>query len=301
MVETNSIVKNNYEINKVFDYDSRFSTEFGFGFYKLIESISKMVDEIEIKVDIDKIHINFMDPSRIFLCDVEIEESSNTDLVVNKIGKYAVNVNDLAKVLKVNKSDQKSFTLKFDTTKIYVDKIKENGFNATKTLALIDLDIEEIPMDNLLKIEYPNKVQIQKEYLEDLFKELGTYSEIVEIGISKDGIKFSENGQVGEGLYTIEMDNLNELDIPLDDFRTYHEEKGAYSISYLVLLKYLFAIMEKKQLVTMKVKTDHPIHISTEFEELGIFFNVFVAPRVCEPEYDEDDYEDEDHNDIFYD
>lgn len=289
MVESNSIVKSNYEINKVFEYDSKYTVEFGYGFYKLIESISKMVDEIEININIDKIHINFMDPSRIFLCDVVIEDSLISELVVNQIGKYAVNVDDFAKVLKVNKSDQKSFTLKFDTTKIYVDKIKENGFKTTKTLMLIDLDMEEIPMDNLLKIEYPNAVKIQKEYLEDLFKELGTYSEIVEIGISKDGINFKESGQVGEGLYTIENEYLNELDIPIDDFRTYHEEKGAYSISYLALLKYLFAIMEKKQLVTMKIKTDHPIHISTEFEELGISFNTFTAPRIEESDFDDDD------------
>jgi len=263
-------------------YHSKYEVSNGYNFYKFIESISKLIDELKVIVHKDKIELTFMDQSRIFLCSIIIEDNWSNTLKIDKTGEYGLNINDLAKLLKVIKSDKKSFILKFNTERLRIVKKKSNGFKATKELEFLDLELEDIPIKNLLEIPYPSKVKVQKQYIEDIFRELGDFSDVIGITLNEDELSFQESNSIGNGKLRIKYEDLYELE-------TSTEESMSVSLDYFSLVKYLLPIMEKDQLIELKVRTDTPLAVTIEFDELGITFNSWIAPRVEEEDYDEDE------------
>ena len=269
-------------------YNSKYTFKYAYGFYKFIESISKMVDEVKIEVKYNRINLKFMDASRIFLCSIKMKTTHENEITTNRNGEYHLNLEDFAKILKVLKGDKKQFTIKFTDKNLIVDK-KKNGSKAIKTLEYLeDLELEDIPIENLKSIEYKNGFKIEKEYIEDMFKEVGTYSDCLTITIDNIGISFSEDGQIGNGDFRVKKEFIDEFYIEENHYDNNTTEFGTYSLTHLSLLKFLLPIMEKKQLIKFLVKTDHPIYISTDFEDLGIEFNTWIAPRVEEEDSDDD-------------
>ena len=149
----------------------------------------------------------------------------------------------------------------------------------TFSLALIDLDREDIPMDNLLKIEYPAKWVIDTDFLIEAIKDAEIYSEILNMKAVKDeGLIFSSTGQIGEMEYSISIDDLIQSEI---------EEtcSGAYSLTFLKAILKMAPITEKLE---VSLKTDHPLKMIFGLLEGGEL-NYFLAPRVEEADFDDDD------------
>ena len=257
-------------------------------FYKFIETISKYVDEAELIFENRDLTINFMDASRIMLakCSMYLTNYHGCELLEKMT--FGVNTSDFAKLLKTRKSDKKEVELIFDNTKKFIEITKTSqkyDSHINKTLNLLDLDLEEIPMDNLSKIEYPSKVHFQTSILDDFYYESSNYSEVVEIEIDEDiGISFSETGQIGNSKYLIKKEFCN-------DIKGF--EKSSYSYTFLTPIKPLLPILASNSEIIFSIKQDHPIKLNLYIESLDINILIFLAPRVEERDYD-DDYDEND-------
>ena len=159
--------------------------------------------------------------------------------------------------------------------------MKREGVSRTRTfsLALLDIDIEEIPMDNLLKIEYPSKWVIDPDFLVEAIKDAEIYSEILNINANAgQGLLFSSSGQIGEMEYDLAEEDLIESE--LKGIST-----GAYSLTFLKAILKIASITEKLEI---SLKTDHPLKMNFDLLEGGKL-NYFLAPRVEEEEFEDDD------------
>jgi len=251
-------------------------------FFKFIDAIEKYVDEIELVFENSEFSISFMDASRIMLCKCtkQLDKLTTIERMV-----FGINTKDFMTILRTRKSDKKELELIFDNTKDYIELIKTSEkFNSKieKTLTILELELENVPMDNLLGIEYPAKVKFPIKILDDFFYESANYSEIVEIEINENtGISFSETGSIGKSKYLIKEYDCNEI----EGFG-----KGSYSYTYLTPIKPLLPILKDSD-ITLNIKNDHPIKLELYLESLDFDFFVFLAPRVEEVEYD--DYDDD--------
>ena len=91
----------------------------------------------------------------------------------------------------------------------------------------VDIDIEEIPMDNLLKIEYPSTWVLDPDFLVEAIKDAEIYSEILNINANEgQGLIFSSSGQIGEMEYDLNEEDLIESDLQ-------GTSTGAYSLTFL--------------------------------------------------------------------
>jgi hypothetical protein len=163
--------------------------------------------------------------------------------------------------------------------------MQREGMSRTRTfsLALLDIEIEEIPMDNLLKIEYPAKWVIDPEFLVEAIKDAEIYSEILNIkALEGQGLNFSSTGQIGEMIYDLSEEDLIDAEIS-------ETSSGAYSLTFLKAILKIASITEKLEI---SLKTDHPLKMIFNLLEGGEL-NYFLAPRVEEAEFDEDDDMDE--------
>ncbi len=251
----------------------------------IVETLASIIDETEFRVTPKEFTISAMDPSRICLLKLSIKKDDFDDYQCSKESKVGLNLDDLDKILKRSAAND-SVEIEFNETdqKIKI-KMQREGISRTRTfsLALLDIDIEEIPMDNLLKIEYPSNWVINPDFLVEAIKDAEIYSEILNINANEgQGLIFSSSGQIGEMEYDLNEDDLIESELQ-------GSSSGAYSLTFLKAILKIASITEKLEI---SLKTDHPLKMNFDLVEGGKL-NYFLAPRVEEEEFDENEDMDE--------
>ena len=247
----------------------------------IVETLASIIDETEFRVTPKEFMITAMDPSRICLLKLTIKKENFDDYKCSAESKVGLNLDDLDKILKrsaANDSVEIDFNQKDQKIKI---KMRREGTSRTRTfsLALLDIDIEEIPMDNLLSIEYPSKWVIDPDFLVEAIKDAEIYSEILNMkSAESQGLTFSSSGQIGEMNYELELDELLENEIS-------GTSSGAYSLTFLKAILKIAPITEKLEI---SLKTDHPLKMIFDLLEGGEL-DYFLAPRVEEAEFDDDE------------
>ncbi len=248
----------------------------------IVETLASIIDETEFRVTPKEFTISAMDPSRICLLKLSIKKDNFDEYECSTESKVGLNLDDLDKILKRSAAND---TVEIDFNeadqKIKI-KMQREGVSRTRTfsLALLDIDIEEIPMDNLLKIDYPSKWVIDTDFLVEAIKDAEIYSEILNINANEgQGLVFSSSGQIGEMVYDLNEDDLIESQLQ-------GSSSGAYSLTFLKAILKIASITEKLEI---SLKTDHPLKMNFDLLEGGKL-SYFLAPRVEEEEFgDEDD------------
>jgi proliferating cell nuclear antigen len=251
----------------------------------IIETLASIIDETEFRVTPKDFTISAMDPSRICLLKLAIKKDDFDEFKCEKESKVGLNLDDLDKILKRSATND-SVEIDFNETdpKIKI-KMQREGTSRTRTfsLALLDIDIEEIPMDNLLKIEYPTKWVIDPEFLVEAIKDAEIYSDILNIKAEENqGLVFNSSGQIGEMIYDLNEDDL--MDSTINGTNS-----ASYSLTFLKAILKIASITEKLEI---SLKSDHPLKMIFNLLEGGEL-SYFLAPRVEEVEYEEDEDMDE--------
>jgi len=271
----------------------------GFSFYKFIEALSNITDEIPLRFDpVNKVlNIRFMDAQRICLMNINIMMDINTKskdlknfLSVKKdvnveIGgsitgkEVCISLADLKVLLKVKKEVRKAIKLIFgDPHKLEIEKTKDNNYGfIRKSLQYLALEFEPISIDILESIDYLNKISINKRLLVDMFYESNNYSGVCEIETNKKGIYFRETGVKGNSEMFYKCDILEGCDCD-------SSEKSMYAYSFLNVIKNFLDIMEKDDTINFYQKTDQPLKVVIVLKRINTIISYYVAPRVKEEE-----------------
>ncbi|MFX1575167.1 MAG: proliferating cell nuclear antigen (pcna) [Promethearchaeota archaeon] len=251
----------------------------------IVETLASIIDETEFRVTPKEFTISAMDPSRICLLKLSIKKENFDEYKCTKESKVGLNLDDLDKILKRSAlNDSVEIDFKEAEQKIKI-KMQREGVSRTRTfsLALLDIDIEEIPMERLLEIEYPSKWVIDPDFLVEAIKDAEIYSEILNMNATQgQGLIFSSSGQIGEMVYDLNEDDLLESNLS-------GTSTGAYSLTFLKAILKIASITEKLEI---SLKTDHPLKMEFDLLEGGEL-SYFLAPRVEEEEFDEDEDMDE--------
>jgi proliferating cell nuclear antigen len=246
----------------------------------IVETLAGVADETEITITPEAFVVKAMDPSRICLLKLSIKKADFETYECSSACEIGINLSDLNKILnRSSASDSIELTFKEEEQKLKV-KMQREGSNKTRTfsLNLLDVDIEEVPMDNLLKIDYEAKWAMPLLILIEAMKDAEIYSEIFNArAIEGQGLIFTSAGQIGEMEYDLPLDGLTESDLK-------GTNTGAYSLKFLKAIVKIVPVTEKLE---MLLKTDHPLRMTFNLLEGGELV-YFLAPRVDEQESDEE-------------
>lgn len=250
----------------------------------IVETLATIIDETEFLVTPDEFTITAMDQSRICLLKLSIKKEHFDEYECETRCKIGLNLDDFEKILKRCTNNER-IELHFteDDQKIKI-KMKKEGSSRVRTfsLSLLDIDIEEVPMDTLFKIDYTSTWGIDPDILIEAIKDAEIYAEILNIKAEEGkGLAISSSGQIGEMLYELDQEDLLEPD--LNGLNT-----GSYSLTFLKAILKIASITEKLEI---SLKSDHPLKMNFELLEGGEL-NYFLAPRVDSEEPDEDDMDD---------
>jgi hypothetical protein len=294
-------------------YKALCSIEFdAYEFLRFCGVLSSLLDETELRVTEDGILINGMDPSRVFLFQIEI---TNDSFFYFQDGTMALNLDDLETVAKCKASDNSRTEFLICKDKGIVT-IRSERYNSeiTRTLLGLDLDIEEIPMDNLVSIKYPFAFSLRSEQFKYVLDNAGIYSEVLRIDLSPESVEITEAGQIGDGGIRFAKEDIPHISADLEQLRAERNEiqdderiddiyrkvtdkmlrtrscSAGYSCTFLKGIGKITPILDKKDAIRFSMRTDHPLRVNAEFKSLGdVQFTAFLSPRVEETEFDGDE------------
>ena len=278
---------------------------------KLAKALDMIIDEVFFRITSKEIFIEFMDPSRICLTRISL---SHPSYKYYQNLEFVLNIQDFKGMLKCEAQDKSNATFQMGEKSLFLTINSEKfGTPIHRTLHYLDEDTLEVPLENLVKIEYPHSFSIEKYKFAYTMKNLGIYDDIVDITANGHSVIFSEEGTNGRGEVPWDKDQL--LKFSFDDelvkreleseynenskekLRTLLEKKRcltSHSLIFLSWIDKLVQVLEKKDPIHISIRKDHPIRIATQFPQLGeSSLLYFLAPKVTEEQYTEEDEVDE--------
>ena len=238
----------------------------------IVETLSKIFDEINFMVSPEGLKVKGMDPSKICLIELNFRKADFDDYECNGACKVGLMLSDFDKILKrASSNDALELSFKEDEQKLKVKMIrKESNKSRVFSLVSLDLEIEDPPMENLNSLEYPATWSIDTDFFIEAIKDGEIYSEVLNIkAIESLGLTFTSSGAIGEMEYSLGLDDFISDDLS-------NTQEGSFSIIFLKSIMKLSNITEKLEI---SAKTDHPIKLIFNLFE-GAELKYFLAPRV---------------------
>ncbi len=248
-------------------------------FKSFIETISSIVDETNFVLTKKGIAITGIDPSRIAIINLSIGKSFFDDIIgdSNEFREnVGLNMDDLKKIFNRIRGEPYKLIFSYDKFKqmVFIQS-EEESMKRTFKLCCLDLEIEDVPMENLHKMVYENEILVDNGVFLDILADSDIYSEIINLELKEPDLFCVRSiGQIGE--YNLEMNIDEPITIP---------KHSAYSIAFL---KGFFSSL-KKYSSKLYIENDVPLKIFIEFDDdTSLYF--YVAPRVEKVDFDVEEF-----------
>jgi len=256
-------------------------------------AMSSIISETRLKVDPAKgLFITAMDGSHICLVNLSIKKEDMDEFVCDQPYELGVNLIDFQKLVdRAEQGDEIALIHDPKEKKMNVVLINENTHRTRKfTMALIDIDVEEINMDSLNGMSFDNNAKFLYSDMDIALKDSEKLSEVIQVAANENGIKLSTEGSIGNYENMIEKDYLVEYNHSLDS-------EGSFAVQFMKCIMQssdIFGTTQtkayKNAFFTIYLKSEAPVKVIVKIlDNSEILY--FTAPRV---EEDTDSmYEDE--------
>ncbi|MBI2105652.1 proliferating cell nuclear antigen (pcna) [Candidatus Woesearchaeota archaeon] len=232
-----------------------------------ISILNELVNDVQIKIDNDKIEIVATDPANVVLVVFKLLSSAFIEYQIDSPEKISVSLDNLNQILRRLKGN--------DTLSLEVDRkknkliVKMSG-DSTRTfnLSLIDMDERE---QHIPELEFKSKVVTNSKMLEDAIEDVGIVAESAALILNKDKMSIKGAGNLSNA--HIEFPKSDDVQIKTDD-----NIEAKYSIEYL---KKLIKGGKLSDEVTIQWNNDYPLKLEYNLvDKLALSF--VLAPRISE-------------------
>lgn len=228
--------------------------------------ISELVSEVNFRVDKDKVEIIAVDPANVVMVIFKLLGSAFIEYDVKKNYNIAVSLDNLKQVLRRVKPTD-TLTLELDEDKNKLRILLKGDSHRTFHLSLIDIEDREQKIPNL---EFPVKIEVNSQVLEDAIEDVGIVAESVGLNVDKDRFVIESEGNFSNA--NVELKRDEETLIELMGEGT----KAKYSIEYLKKIVKGGKLADR---AIVQFSKDYPLRV--DFKVLNKLDLAFIlAPRV---------------------
>ncbi|KAM0819627.1 putative Proliferating cell nuclear antigen, N-terminal domain-containing protein [Seiridium cardinale] len=246
---------------------------------KVVDAIKDLVQDCNFDCNDSGLALQAMDNSHVALVSMMYKAESFSPYRCDRNIALGVNLVSLTKVLRAAQNDD-VLTLKAEDAPDSLNLVFESSNNdriSEYDLKLMDIDQEHL---GIPETEYAATITMPSAEFKRICTDLMAMSESVNIEASKDGVKFSANGDIGNGSVTlrstqdVEKEDLN-VDIELTE-----------PVSLTFSLKYLVNFCKAQPLSTrVKVCLSNEVPLLVEYGLAGTsYLRFYLAPKIGDEE-----------------
>ncbi|MBS3150968.1 proliferating cell nuclear antigen (pcna) [Candidatus Woesearchaeota archaeon] len=232
-----------------------------------INILADLVNDVQFKIDKDKLEIVATDPANVVLAVFRLLSSAFIEYSIEDKETICVSLDSLNQILRRLKGND-TLILELDKKRNKLRIGMQGDSQRLFHLSLIDIEEREQQIPDL---EFKSKVVIGSKMLEDAIEDVGIVAESVAFGLNKDGMTIIGDGNLSNA--KIEFSKSEGTEIFTED-----SVNARYSIEYLKKLIKGGKLSDK---VIIRWNTDYPLKLEYNvLDKLALSF--ILAPRISE-------------------
>jgi proliferating cell nuclear antigen len=243
---------------------------------KIIESIRDLVTDANLDCSESGIQMQAMDSSHVSLCALTLRSDGFEHYRCDQSFSMGVNTPNLGKILKCAGNDD-SITLKHSEES--VDSVSMEFVSPSEDrvsefeLKLMDIDSEHLGIPDT---EYKCNVRLPSSELQRIIRDLQVLGDACTIAVTKEGIKFSSEGDLGTGSIMLK----HNVAVDKEDESVVVDMQEPVELNFA--LRYLNMFTKATALgptVTLSMSPDVPLVVEYPIGELG-HVRYYLAPKI---------------------
>lgn len=232
-----------------------------------VSILSDLVNDVQFKIDKDKLEIVATDPANVVLAVFKLLSSAFVEYQVENKEVICVSLDNLNKILRRLKGND-TLTLELDKKR---NKLKVEMMGDSQrlfSLSLIDIEEKE---QHIPELEFKSNVVMNSKMLEEAVEDVGIVAESVAFGLSKERMTIKGEGNLSNA--HVEFLKNQNMEIITED-----NILAKYSIEYLKKLIKGGKLSDK---VIIRWNSDYPLKLEYNvLDKLTLSF--ILAPRISE-------------------
>ncbi|KAG5994558.1 DNA polymerase delta processivity factor [Claviceps spartinae] len=246
---------------------------------KVVDAIKDLVQDCNFDCNDSGIALQAMDNSHVALVSMMLKAEGFSPYRCDRNIALGVNLTSLTKVLRAAQADD-NLTLKADDAPDVLNLLFESVDRdriSEYDLKLMDIDQEHL---GIPETEYAATISMPSAEFRRICTDLAAMSESVSIEASKDGIKFSCNGDIGNGSVTLR--GVQDIEKPQNNIDIELTEP----VSLVFSLKYLVNFCKASTLADqVKLCLSSEVPLLVEYILSGSsYLRFYLAPKIGDDE-----------------
>jgi proliferating cell nuclear antigen len=230
--------------------------------------LSELVNDVKIKLDVDKLEIVAMDPANVAMIVFRLLNSAFAEYDVKGVEVISVNLESLKQVLsRAKPNDNIVLELDEDKNKLKIGLRGESKRNFN--LGLIDIHEKD---QNVPELDFSGSVEMSSAVFGEAVEDMGIVADTV--SLSTDGNSFLVEAAGNTHDAKVSFNKSDNTNIALTGEK--ENVKSKYSIVYLKKVLKGGKLADK---VSLKIGQDYPLQIEYKVTD-KLHFRTLLAPRV---------------------
>lgn len=233
-------------------------------FKEIMDSLSKIVDEVVLKATPEALTIRAMDPGKVALIEINLPQTVFLEYEVPQEASIGLSVNNLSKLIRgVKKGSRFAISLEEEFVYISIEYIGRREYRFRN----LEIPVPEIPELNLT---FNAKAQVLADTIKSVIKDAETVSETLEIEATTDNVLYfrSRGTSIIETKLTPGVGSLISLEV-------IEPSKSIYQIEFL---KHVLGLTRIADVVSLKFSNDSPLELVFNISDGTVRY--LLAPTV---------------------
>lgn len=245
---------------------------------KIITAIGDLVENANFDCAETGISLQAMDSSHVSLVNLLLRAEGFEKFRADRQVSLGINLANMNKILKCSGSkDSVSLRAEDDGDSVtFIFESPEEDRISTFDLKLMDIDSEHL---GIPETEYKCVVKMGSGEFQRICRDLQTIGDTVEIAATKEGVKFSVNGDIGQGNMTLRNSTDAAADKDDSDAVVIELEEPVTQTFALRYLNFFTKGTALSKSVTLSMSPEVPLVVEYKMEDLG-HVRYFLAPKI---------------------
>lgn len=246
---------------------------------KVLESIKDLVNEANFDCNSSGISLQAMDSSHVSLVSMLLRSDLFDPYRCDRNVSLGINLSSMSKILKCSSADDIITIRAEDSADLvtFVFETKNSDRVSEYQLKLMDIDSEHLGIPDQ---QYDATIKLPASEFQRICRDMAVMGDSVTINCTKEGVKFSANGELGSGSVHLKATSNVDKEEETVSIQTNNSVCLTFALRYLNLFTKATPLSPS---VTLSLSKDVPLLVEYKIENSG-FARFYLAPKINEDE-----------------